>query len=322
MERKHLILSWGMRVGSDVGWSGRLRAVYLAPRSGRVTHILVRRGLRRRTEPLRFDDPRQGENGVLMLPGQQQDAVAPGRGSVPFSARTVVHSSDGASLSLRGLIVDSKSRTIESILVGERGNASAVSHQHVQNLTSGSPSVTLAQADLEALPVFRPDDEGQRNARAALASADPTGGDTFRAVWVQVVDGTAHLGGNVRLPVQRAEAEAAVGRATGVLGVESAIVSDWELEIAIAQALAREGAMRQGLVLVKGSLGRVALSGHLSSQEYVDLAVAVARNVPGVRSVEHGVEVRPVPVAEEAAVASENADHPPGDGATEPRTSE
>jgi len=200
--------------------------------------------------------------------------------------------------------LNGESHAIVSILVGDRRNARVISQRHVRNLASGSPSLGLARADLEALPVFRPDDEAQRNAIAALASADPTGGGTFGAVRVLVVDGIAHLTGNVRLPVQSADAEAAVRQAKGVLGVENAIVSDWALSIAIAEALAGEGITRQGLVTAKSSLGRVTLNGYLPSQQYVDLAVAVARGVPGVQSVEHNIEVRP-PVAEEAAPAQE-----------------
>ena len=293
MERKHLAISWGKRVVSEAGWTGRLRGAYRAPRSGKITHILVRRGILRRAEPRMLDDPRQEGDGVLVLPEQQrQGAVAPGRGSVPFSPRTMVRSSDGVSLPLRGLILDRESRTIESILVGDRGDARAVSHQHLQKLTSGTPSLTLTQANLETLPIYRPDDEAQRNALAALANADPTGGGTFGTVRVLVMDGTAQLNGNVRLPVQKRDAEAAVRGARGVLRVENGIVTDWDLEIAIAEALAKEGITRHGLVLVGSALGRVTLSGHLSSQQYVDYAVAVARGVPGVQSVDQSIEVQ------------------------------
>ena len=309
MERKHLAISWGKRVVSEAGWSGKLRGAYLAPRTGRITHVLVRRGLLRRAEPRLLDDSRQEEDGLLVLSQQQrQSAAAPGRGSIPLSPRTMVRCSDGASLRLQGLILNRESRTIESILVGDQGNARAISHHHVQKLTSGSPSVTLAQADLEALPVYRPDDEAQRNALAALANADPTGGGVLAAVRIYVVDGTAQLSGNVRFPVQRRNAERAVRKARGVLEVQNAIVTDWDLSIASAEALAREGITRQGLVLVKSALGRVTLNGHLPSQQYVDYAVAVARGVPGVQSVEQSIQVRPVPAPEPATVA-ETAEH-------------
>ena len=312
MEHKHLTLSWGERLVIEGGTNGKLRGAYAAPRSGRITHVLVQRGLRRRSGPLTLDSARQEADGVLVLPEQQrQTNPGPGRGSVPFTAKTVVHCSDGTSLPLQGLIMDRQRHNVEYILAGSQGNAHAIPFQQVQKLASGSPSVTLGQADLEALPVFRPDDEAQRNALAALERADPTG-DTFQSVHLQVVDGTAHLDGNVRLPIQSTDVQRAVGQAKGVLRIESAIATDWDLGIAIAEALAQEGLMRQGLVLVKSTLGRVTLSGHLPDQELIDTAVAVAAGVPGVRSVEDSIQVKPV-IAEEPAITPEPAPEQPDD---------
>ena len=310
MERKHLTLSWGERLVIEGISSGKLRGAYAAPRSGRITHVLVQRGLRRRSGTLVLDSAREEADGVLVLSGQQPSAT-PGRGSVPFTAKTMVHCSDGTSLPLQGLILDSQRHTVEYVLAGSQGNAHAIPYQQVQKLASGSPSITLGQADLEALPVFRPDDEAQRNALAALERADLIG-DTFHSVHLQVVDGTAYLTGNLRLPIQGTDVERAVGQARGVLRVESAIATDWELGIAIAEALAEEGLTRLGLVMVKSTLGHVTLSGHLPDQNLIDTAVAVAAGIPGVQSVEHNIEVQPV-LAEEAAPTTEPAPEQPDD---------
>ena len=323
MERKHLYLSWGERLVIEGSTSGKLRGAYAAPRSGRITHVLVQRGIRRRSGPLMLDGARQEADGVLMLP-EQQPSAPPGRGSVPFTANTVVHCSDGTSLPLQGLILDRQLHTVEYVLAGSQGNAHAIPYAQVQKLASGSPSITLGQADLEALPVFRPDDEAQANALVALKSADPTG-DTFRAVRLQVIDGTAHLDGNVSLPTQSTDVEKAVGQARGVLRTESAVATDWDLGIAIAEALAQEGLTRQGLVLVKSTLGHVTLSGRLPDQELIDTAVAVAAGVPGVQSVEDSIQVKPLPAEEAAHVAEadEPAPEQPDDaGETESEASE
>ena len=310
MERKHLVLSWGKRVINQSGRSRKLRGVYLAPRSGQITHALVQSRPFRHPTPMTLDNATEEANGVLVLPEQQQQGTAtPSRGSVRFTAKTSVHCSDGASVSLQGLILDRGRRAMEYVLVGNQRNAHAVHHSQVQKFASGSPSITLGYPALETLPVFRPDDEAQRNALAALEDADPTG-DTFRAVQLDVVDGTAYMSGSVRLPVQRALAEETVAKAKGVLGVDSSIVADWDLCIAIAEALAQEGLTRQGLVMVKSSLGRVTLSGHLPAQELIDTAVAVAAKVAGVHSIEHSIRVQAHPVggpAKEPAPSTEAA---------------
>ncbi|MDO8750169.1 MAG: BON domain-containing protein [Dehalococcoidia bacterium] len=302
MERKQLAIPWGCHVVSEDGWSGRLQGAYLAPRSQQISHILVRRGFPGRPQQAKLENARQDADGTLLLPSQKQDTAAPARGSVPFTAKTVIHCSGGDSLPLCGLILDRLRLHVEYLLVGTDGDTRAVPMRQVDKAASGSPSVAMTQADIETLPIFRPDAEAQGNALAALAQADLTG-DTLLAVHVQVVDGTAYLTGNVRLPVQKEDAEKAVASAKGVLTVQSAVATDWDLSIAIAQAMAENGLMRQGLVTVKSSLGRVVLSGHLATQEIVEQAVAVAAGVAGVRSVAQEIQVRPMPVPEPAAVA-------------------
>ena len=303
MVQNHLALSWGKRVVRDGGGSAKIRGAYLVPRSGKISHVLAQSGLFRRAQPTALEQAGQGLDGMLMLP-PQQDASAPARGSVPFTAKTVVHLSDGASLPLQGLILDSERHTIQYVLVGTRAKARAIPYGQVQKIASGSPSINLGRTDLEDLPVFRPDDEAQRNAVAALADSDPTGGGAFSAVHVHVRDGTAHLSGNVRVPIQKTEAEDAVRHANGILRVESALVTDWDLRINIAEVLAQEGLARRGLVQVRSSSGRVTLRGHLPSVEFIERAVALAAAVPGVQSVEHSIEVR-LPAAKEPAPAVE-----------------
>ena len=321
MQQSNLALIWGARVTSLAGWSGKLRGAYLAPRSGKFTHVLVKRGLFGHAEPLTLGNAMQGTDGVLVLPEKiRQDSAGPGRGAIPFTQRTVIHNSDGTSLPLCGLILDKESRTLKYILAGTRGNARAIPHHEVQKLTSGSPSITVGQTDLETLLIYRSDDEALRNAMAALAGADPTGGGTFGSVHLQVIDGTAHLTGNVRLPGQDREAEEAVRQAKGVLEVQNAIVTDWDLDILIAEALAHEGLTRQGLLLVKSSLGRVALSGRLQSQGSADQAVAVAAAALGVQSIRHNIEITPLP-ADEPGPLPEPASEPDDDGESEPETS-
>ncbi len=302
MERKYLAIPWGVRVVSEDGWSGRLQGAYLAPRSQQIAYVLIRRGGFGRPEPAKLGNARQEADGILILPSQTQGNGTPARGSAPFTPKTVVRCSDGVAVPLAGLILDRQSQQIECLLVGASRDARAVPMQHVQKLASGSPSIALRKADLDGLPIYAPDHEAQRNALATMEKADPTG-DTFNAARVQVVDGTAYLTGNVRLPVQKEDAEKAVARGKGVLNVQNAIVTDWDLSISIAQALAENGLMRQGLVMVKSFLGRVRLSGHLATQEMVDGAVTIATGVAGVRSVAQDIRVKPLSTPEPATVA-------------------
>ncbi|MBI4201016.1 MAG: BON domain-containing protein [Chloroflexi bacterium] len=301
MQAKRLALCWGQQVLIEAGLSGRLQGAYLAPRLGEVSHVVVRHGILRRAATLPLGDAQQDGNGALVLPLLQDAMPTPGRGAVPLSGKTTVHCSNGLSLPLQGLILSMEKCTVDTILVGSSGNARVIPREHVRNIRAGSPSVGLGQSEIERLPIYRSDAEAQRNAAVSLAAADPTG-DTFRMVVVRVVDGVAYLSGNVRLSVQKGDAERAVRQTRGVLDAENAVATDWDLEIAIAEALAKEGLTRQGLVMVRSSLGRVTLKGHLASHEMVEKALSLANGMPGVTTVEQGIEVQPLPAPETVPV--------------------
>ncbi len=303
MERKNLALQWGTRVVSRDGWSGKLRGAYLAPRSGKITQVLLQRSFPRREQTAGLNGAEQRSDGTLVLSARAaQGDSSPARGSVHFSAKSVAHCSDGASVSLKGLILDSQSHEVRYLLVNDDGESrAAVMGRLTQKLNSGSPSVSVGSSELRQLPVFRSDDEAQKNAAAALEEADQSG-YAYRAIEVQVTDGTAHLTGSVHMPIQKADAEKAMALAAGVLQIQNDIVADWDMEIAIAEAVAKEGLTRYGLVTVKSALGHVTLAGHLASQEMVDKAVKVAEGVAGVRSVAQEIKVRPLPAQEPAAV--------------------
>lgn len=311
MDRKYLAILWGGRVSSEDGWSGRLQGAYMAPRSQQISHILIKRSIFGRPKPLKLENAQQEADGTLILPSQQQGNAAPAKGSVSFTSKTVVNYSSGASLPLRGVILNREHLRMEYILSGTGREARAIPMNLVDKLASGSPSVSLEKAMLETLSIFKPDVEAHRNAQAALEKADPTE-DIFHYVQVQAVDGTAYLTGNVRLPVHKEDAGRAAASAMGVLTLQNSIVTDWELDISIADALAREGLMRQGVVTLKSSLGRIRLSGHLTTKELVYKAITVATGIAGVHAVEHDIQVRPMPTLEPATVAEtdiETANH-------------
>ncbi len=152
-------------------------------------------------------------------------------------------------------------------------------------------NILIALAMIVGFLTFQHPAYGQ-TARAALENADSIYGGTFGAVSVEVTLGIAHLNGNVRLPVETEKAVKAVAEAPGVLEVVNTIVTDWDLCIQVAEALAQEGLTRQGMVTVNSRLGNVTLGGHLSSTEAIDRAARVVKGVPGTRSVRHEIEVR------------------------------
>lgn len=294
MQRTTLAFKWGQKVATDAGWIGRLRTAFLAPRSDRVTHILVKRGLFGGTALLSLKGATQQADGTLFLATQTADS-GQAKGSVRFSAKTAVHCKDGNSIPVRGLVLDIGSHALTNLLVGGGRNVRVVPATHFEKMTSGSPSTSLDAAQIDDFLVHRADNEAQRSVAAALADAGLA--DGYSAVHVIVTDGIAHLAGNVPFSLDAEEAEVAVGHVRGVLSVENALHSDRDLEVTAAEAMAIEGVARQGLVLTKSVLGRVTLSGHLDSADHIERAVTLVESVPGVRSVGHEIVVRAIPVA-------------------------
>ncbi|MBI2170696.1 MAG: BON domain-containing protein [Chloroflexi bacterium] len=296
MQKGGVTLRWGERIGGEGGWSARLQGAFLASRFNQVTHVLAKRGLFGKPEVFSLEGMQVTQDGRLLLTGRAP--AAPGRGSVRLTGKTPVSVAGGRG-SLQGVVLDLRSRSARRILVGYLGEVRGISHELVQNLASGSPSVRVSAQAAALLPVYRPDHEALRNAVVALEKATPVG-DTYAAVELQVWEGVAYLMGNVLFPVQREEAERAVSRAKGVLEVQNGIVTDWELRLGVAAALAREGISRHGQVTVRSVRGKVTLLGRLPSQEMAERAFAVAQGFPGVRrlsselSVEEAAGERPL----------------------------
>ena len=211
---------------------------------------------------------------------------------MPQSARIKL-----TSTSLQGFLLDPKDHAVTSLLAGSPGDPKIIAIDRIHNLGSGSPSATDVQ--MLDLPSYRPDEEALARAERALRNADPTGGTTYGAVQMEVHDGTAYMTGNVRLPIQKAEAERAVRRAPGVIDIQNDIFTDGEVEIAIAEDAARVGLTRSGILLIKCSLGRVTLTGSLASEEQVRQATSLAGATDGVLEVATDIGiVEPPPAVE------------------------
>ncbi|MCL0044222.1 BON domain-containing protein [Dehalococcoidia bacterium] len=311
LEQEHLVLSWGERVNVKKGLGGKVRGAYLMPRSGKVTHLVIQRGLSRRNYLIDIDSAIQGEDGIQRLPrGHQRVDVSPRRGSVRLTPKTMVHCADGSSLPLLGVILAAGSCNIEAIIVTVLKKPRVIPHDQVRKLSSGSPSIPLRQDALMEMPIYVPDQEAYDNAMEALATCNTSHYDAYRVVQVEVKYGVARLTGNVRFPIDKKLAENSVREATGILGVSNEIVTDWDLCIYLSEALAYEKLTYRGLVLIESFLGRISLQGHLDSQDSTDLAVAVVDGVSGVRSLRNDIRLEAVPTGESLVTLDTNNHDP------------
>jgi len=120
---------------------------------------------------------------------------------------------------------------------------------------------------------------------AALRGASGLGETELRAVRLEVENGEVILSGNAASSRIADAMEEALSSVSCVVGVESRLAADPDVETSVASALAQNPSTQGGRFVVHARLGRVSLEGQVRP-EAAQAAVGVAREVAGVVSVE------------------------------------
>ncbi|HEY8491464.1 MAG TPA: BON domain-containing protein [Dehalococcoidia bacterium] len=284
---------------------GTVAGVLVDPAERRVRYLAVRRGPAwagrgvppvSRTWYAPLPDVEVRPHGVLLREGATPSKERPG-GLLLWRGTTAVVPRGGRAP--WGRLLGAAWRREDGGLLGlvvRRGRIRRERYLLTADLLGGlgSERVTLraAPADLASTPVFRTDGELEEAVRAAVyGSGLPY--EERAGVRLAVADGRVRLWGNCRTAPGRRRIEAAVRAVPGVLDVANEVIDDPELEIAVAQALAREEAARDAHVVVRSRLGHVRLRGEAPNEEAARAAVRAAGGVPGVRSVTSEIQVLP-----------------------------
>jgi len=112
----------------------------------------------------------------------------------------------------------------------------------------------------------------------------------------------------VRLSSTSEEATRLVGPVQGVTEVENHLLSDWDVEVAAASAISRDGRNQGGRIAVHSSLGTVTLRGTAPSDEVKRSVISTVEAVPGVQEIEDAI------VVEAELVAPSGVGEPPETG--------
>jgi osmotically-inducible protein OsmY len=138
---------------------------------------------------------------------------------------------------------------------------------------------------LDIFPAYEPDDHVEREAWDALRRVPGLGETELRAVHLEVEDGRVTLSGNVASSRIGNAMEEALSSVSCILGVENRLVTDPDVEVNVASALAQSPSTRGERFIVHSRLGRVLLEGQVRP-EAAQAAAEMARAVAGVVSVE------------------------------------
>ena len=305
-------LSWGKGVASTDGWAGRLDGAQVALESHRVTHLIVRRGLllpRRFVVPLRNLVRWDWEGlyldisitGVLSLPRQRPLDDNPAVVALTSHAPTI--GADGVHLRLKGVRLSQGDHSITHLVLGRRGpgrESLLLSADRVAELGPRQITLSIGEADLDRLTIYLPDPDIEDILWEALHASEDLWDVDVKGVRVRVDDSVVHLEGNVRTVAAVADAERLARSTDGVADVVNGILSDWDLDLAVASNIAAIDPQLSDSVVVHTQLGKVIVEGHVPTVEAKDAIVQGVRSIPGVQSVQDRVEVSPP-----AAVAAE-----------------
>jgi len=294
MQSARPLLRLGCPVRFRDRWQGRL-AAFEIDEGWRVLNVVVSRGLFRPVEVrLPFSIAAAWDDGALSLDctsdqafGRELPPVA--APAMPISARTPV---SAAEVRPAGALVGRESRRVSRLLLAAGMLARHTRAVDVREVTLEGGAVHLA-AQLDALPLYRPDPELLQAVRDAIAVHPHLTADDRRAVAVDVADGVAHLSGNVRTPQAELSVREAAASVPGLSEVRSAVVDDHALETAVGRALDAAGMFRYGRLYVRAALGEVSLGGYITTAGVARDIVKAAAAVPGVRSVADRMEVAP-----------------------------
>ncbi|HJS17384.1 MAG TPA: BON domain-containing protein [Anaerolineales bacterium] len=141
------------------------------------------------------------------------------------------------------------------------------------------------KADLKALPEERPDPILVIEVKRALRKERILRGVWIKGIHVSAEHGFIRLHGYVSDSAQKARAEKAVSRISGVLGIENRLVVDRDLKIAATKAVAQIPDVPVKSIFVGAHNGFITLKGEVPSLESRLAAEELAGNVPQIRGV-------------------------------------
>ena len=306
MQSARPLLRLGCPVRFRDRWQGRL-AAFEIDEGWLVLNVVVSRGLFRPVEVrLPFSIADAWDDGALSLDcssgqafGRELPPVA--ALAMPLSARTPV---SPVEVRLAGALVGRESRRVSRLLLAAGLLTRDTRTVDVSDVALAGGAVHLV-AQMDALPVYRPDPELLQAVRDAIAVHPHLTADDRRAVNADVADGVAHLSGNVRTPQAEASVRQAAASVPALSEIRSAVVDDRALETAVGRALDVAGMFRHGRLYVRAALGEVTVGGYISTAGPARDIMKTAAAVHGARSVVDAMEVAPASKSEPLTAAAE-----------------
>lgn len=134
-------------------------------------------------------------------------------------------------------------------------------------------------------PLIRPDAGILADIWEVLNHDDAVRSLDLGSLSIEVTDGEVYLDGYLARENNRSRIESIARAVKGVQGVHNRLITDDELIVRVAQALARDERTRTFILPVGASHGWISLGGDVPTRELQQAAEKLTAHVPGVRGV-------------------------------------
>ncbi len=172
------------------------------------------------------------------------------------------------------------------------GQGTLLRAEYVTGIEKDRITVTISDEALNALPPYRSDAELQQEVESILFDLTPMHID-LKGMTIRVLDGVLYLDGNISSSLRADIAQDQVYGVQGLLEIKNNLVGDDQLAADLARALGQDPRTRDLPIGVYPKLGVVRLSGGVHTPQQKAAAEEIARQFPGVRSVDNNLIVDP-----------------------------
>ena len=162
--------------------------------------------------------------------------------------------------------------------------------EYVSGVDQMGVHLALDVDELNSLTEYASDRAIAARVEAVLWNEGFTRSSGTNAFKVEALDGVVTLKGHVATSMIKARMERSIRRIRSVVDVDNRLIADDELEISVAQEIARHHLTQQGSIFVGASRGVIHLNGKLSDPENRLAAERYAAGVPQVRGVVNTIQ--------------------------------
>jgi len=290
---------FGSKVFCSDAEGGVLVHVVFDPATCRLTHLGVKQGrFFGKIAHLPFDTIVSATGNGISLRVKRADLAAAGSeelGGVTFDEKSAVENvSSAAKGSLMLIAVHPENGELAYIVAHDLrpGQNTLLQEDFITSLAADKVTVTIPEDKLKAFPPYRSDSELQQEVDSILFDLTPLHID-LKAVRTRVLDSVLYLDGNISSALRSDIVQDQVLGVEGLMEIKNNLVADDKLAADLALALAQDERTRDLPIGVYPRLGAVRLSGAVHTSQQKAAATEIAKNFPGVFSVNNDLVVDP-----------------------------